>query len=122
MFSEFADPMGHRWSDKREAIAIFREGEIDKVQEALGATGPRRNRLAGLVRCRSCGSQLVVRTAPGSRRYYSCGNAASGVSGAACCSEKFSIRADFVEYVVKKVLSGQELDDEAGGGSPGVSS
>ena len=124
---EFADPMGHRWPDVNEAIAIVRKGEFDRVQERLsgqrasGPVGDRRRPLVGPMRCASCGSPLVVQSTRGGHQYYRCRNALSGFSDETYCVER-PIRAGVLERFVREMISGSPFVDEVDGGSVGGSS
>ena len=93
--------------------------DFDKVQDRLGSQRypgsgrVRRNRLAGHVKCASCGSPLLLMTTRRGSRYYRCRNSVVGILGAVSCSGG-SMRAEFVEPA-------PVFDDEADGGSPGGS-
>ena len=87
-----------------------------QVQRAGSTEDGRRGLLAGLVRCASCGSHLLVRSTRGGHRYYRCSAALATRYRAAVCKEKF-IRAELLEEAVWKAVSdlglGQEGNDES---------
>lgn len=108
-------------------IALIRKEYFDRVHERLRgqnasvSAGERRRPLVGLVRCVACNSLLVLQGKRGGREYYVCRNAKLRIVDAAFCSERL-YRADVLEDVVRKVVSGPPFDDEADGGSAGGSS
>ena len=108
-------------------IVWIRKEDFDRVQERLSdqqasrTADDRRRPLVGLVRCVSCGSQLVVQSTRGGRQYYRCRNAMLDIFDVGFCGEG-PLRASALEHAVRKLISSPLFVDEGDGGAVGGSS